>query len=597
MNAMRKTAFITIIFYLNIFFLGAQPVNNNPNRNYFRNPLDIPIKLSANMGELRPDHWHMGLDIRTNAKENIPVYAAAEGYIAHIGIRANGFGRFIVINHPNGLSTLYAHLNDFNEQLEAYVREQQYKQESWAIELDFNKSQFPVSKGSFIAYSGNTGGSQGPHLHFEIIETATQKRLNPLLYNFNVQDYVAPTILKLALYDRSKSLYAQTPILFPLKNTDEGYIIPKLPVLKTGLHSLSFAIQAYDQIEKGGGQDGIYSARLFVDETPVISFIIDSIEYDERVYMNAHIDYRYDQRGGPYLQLLTELPGNRANVYKKYAGDGIVLLNDTLAHSVSIHVSDPHGNVSRINFLLQHDDSLTTSNLPAWQNALAPNKNITVEKPGFKMKLNPNSLYDTVPGYYSRSSAFSSMAVTAMHTLNEPSFPLHGEAWVSLQVDKTVADEWKDRIIMQRSSGSNNYRKAVYKDGWVSASFGDFGNFQAFADLTPPQINELGKGDTINLSSTSQIVFTPTDNFNVIKSFRVELDGNWLRFTNDKSRHWIYKFDEHCPYGIHELKATAMDLAGNTTVKTWWFKRYPYTPPAKKKIVKSKKSSSKKKKK
>lgn len=141
--------------------------------------MGIPIELSANFGELRPNHWHMGLDIRTKQRENLPVYAAAQGYIAKIGIRPQSFGRFIIINHPNGLSTLYGHLNDFYPDLEKYVTEQQYKQESWAMELELTKEKFPVSKGQFIAYSGNTGGSQGPHLHFEIFDTKTTKRINP----------------------------------------------------------------------------------------------------------------------------------------------------------------------------------------------------------------------------------------------------------------------------------------------------------------------------------------------------------------------------------------------------------------------------------
>jgi hypothetical protein len=592
---MNRLALLCSAFVVLWSGLKAQAQSGPTDRNYYRNPLGFPIKLSANFGELRPDHWHMGLDIRTNARENMPVYAAAPGYIAHVGIRSQGYGRFIVINHPNGTSTLYAHLNNFNPELEAFVTEQQYKKESWAVELDFSPSQFPVSKGSFIAYSGNTGGSQGPHLHFEIIETATQKRFNPLLFNFNIRDFVPPSVMRLAIYDRGKSIYAQTPQLFSLKYTGDGYVIPKMPVIKTGLNKLSFAIQAFDRIEKGSSQDGIYAARLIIDQRPVIGFILDSIQFDERVYMNAHIDYRYDFKGGPYLQLLTKLPGDRSTVYKQYGGNGLINLDDTSVHQVRIEVKDAHGNISNLDFSIQHSDSLPGPVKSPWPVQLAPNKPAVLEKPGFRMKMAPQNLYDTVPAYYTRNPAMPANALTATHSLNDPSFPLHGEVNVSLQAEKQVPDEWKDKLVMRRTSGSANMRKAVYNNGWISADFGDFGNYQAFADYEPPTINDLGSADTINLSRSSQIVFTPADNFNVIRNFRVELDGQWIRFTNDKSRNWIYKFDERCSYGVHQLKASATDLAGNTNVKTWWFRREAYTPPPpKKKSVKSKKSSTKK---
>ncbi|HPN58894.1 MAG TPA: M23 family metallopeptidase, partial [Chitinophagaceae bacterium] len=238
--------FILFFFLVIQFVVSAQSGPVYP-KGYFRNPVGIPLDLSANFGELRSNHWHMGLDIRTQAKENLPVYAAAQGYIAKIGIRPQSFGRFIIINHPNGLSTLYGHLNNFYPELEAWVREQQYAQESWAVELDIPKEKFPVSKGTFIAYSGNTGGSQGPHVHFEIIDTKSSKRLNPLLFGFPIADNVPPTLIKLAVYDRSRSVYDQSPRFYPLKNTDSGYIIPKLPVIETGLSRISFALQAYDR--------------------------------------------------------------------------------------------------------------------------------------------------------------------------------------------------------------------------------------------------------------------------------------------------------------------------------------------------------------
>jgi len=530
----------------------------------------------------------MGLDIRTGAKENLPVYVAAEGFIAKVGIRPQSFGRFIIIQHPNGLSSLYAHLNAFYPELEEYVTAQQYKQESWAVELNFSKDQFPVSKGAFIANSGNTGGSKGPHLHFEIIDTKTDKRLNPLLFNFPMEDNTPPSFIKLAMYDRDRSVFAQTPTYFSVKNTDSGYVIPKRPVIKTGLSKISFAIQAYDKMSGGGSDNGIYSARLYLDDEPQVSFVLDSIDYDETLYMNAHIDYRVDYNGGAYLQHLSSLPGDQGPVYKKIKGDGVISLQDTNVHFISIDIKDPKGNTSQLNFELQYDDSL--AKITTYQNyalKLAPNKINRIQKDDFKMELPEECLYDTVPALYYRNNATSFNSVTALHQVNDPSFPLHNDITVSIKPTKTIPEEWKDKLIMQRTGKGSTIRKVQLENGWMSASFSDFGSFQVIADVTPPQINELGRGDTINLSAASNIVFSPTDNFGIVKRFRVELDSQWLRFTNDKSRNWIYKFDERCPYGVHQLTATATDLVGNTTTKTWWFKRYPYTaPPPRKKVAK-----------
>ncbi|MDZ4810203.1 MAG: peptidoglycan DD-metalloendopeptidase family protein [Bacteroidota bacterium] len=588
-----------LLLFLSILGLEvlAQPRDTNSYlRNYFRHPLNIPMQLSANFGELRPNHWHMGLDIRTYAKEDQPVYAAAEGYVTKVGIRPQSFGRYIIINHPNGLSTLYAHLNDFNTALEEYVTAQQYKQESWAVELDFTKDQFPLSKGAFIAYSGNTGGSKGPHLHFEIIDTKTDKRLNPLLFNFPMEDNMPPSIIRLAMYNRSKTVYAQTPVFFALKNTDSGYIIPKKPVIKTGLSKVSFAIQAFDKMNGGGSDNGIFSAKLYVDDEPQISFVLDSIDYNETVYINSHTDYRNSLS----LQHLSQLPGDHCPIYKKINGDGVINFSDTNVHFISIDVKDPKGNTSQLNFAMQYDDSLAKTDVyQSYVSKFAPDKLNVLTKEDFKMKLPEYALYDTVPALYYRNNSSSYNAVTALHQVNDATYPVHEDISVSIKPNKTIPEEWKDKLLMQRTGKGSTIRKVTLQEGWLSATFGDFGSFQVLADVTPPQINDPGSyrggiparpaggGDTINLSAASRIVFTPTDNFGIVKKFRVELDSQWLRFTNDKSRNWIYKFDDRCPYGVHQLTATATDLVGNTTTKTWWFKRYPYTPPPpKKKTVK-----------
>ncbi len=566
---------------------------------YFRNPMGIPMQLSANFGELRPNHWHMGLDIRTQAKENLPVYAAASGYIAHIGIRPQSFGRFIIINHPNGLSTLYGHLNDFFPELEKWVEAQQYKRESWAVELEPDPALFPVEKGQFIAYSGNTGGSQGPHLHFEIIDTKTDKRLNPLLFGFPVEDAVPPVLQRLAMYDRRHSVYNQSPRFYALKKTDSGYIIPKLPVIRTGLDKVSFALQMYDQQSGSVNPNGVYAATLFVDEEPHLSFVIDSVDYAETAYMNAHIDYRLRFNGGGWVQHLSRLPGEAGVVYKSISGrNGLIAFSDTAVHAIRMEVYDTYGNKSELRFGLQYNDSLAAlhKSLPPVPH-FAPNIPEIFSKPDFRLELSPRSLYDSVRiNYIKGPDPVSGSALSAAHQLNDADVPVHAPFTVWIKPSRSLPAVPEEKFLILRTwRGSRSLRKASLENGWLKASFDDFGSFQAFIDTVPPVLEAPGKGDTINLSPASRILFTPTDNFGVIKNFRAELNGQWLRFTNDKSRTWIYRFDERCPFGVHELKVMAEDLAGNRVEKTWWFKREPYTPPPpKKKPVYKKKKPVKK---
>ncbi|HUR64982.1 MAG TPA: M23 family metallopeptidase [Chitinophagaceae bacterium] len=591
----RRLNVLAFIIFIPLF-LPAQPASLP--RHYFRHPLDIPMELAANFGELRPNHWHMGLDIRTNAKENYPVYAAAEGYIAHIGIRPQSFGRFIIINHPNGLSTLYAHLNDFYPALEEYVTAKQYQKQSWAIELDLSREQFAVTKGAFIAYSGNTGGSQGPHLHFEIFNTRTEKRLNPLLFDFPLEDDVPPNLVKLALYDRDRSIYDQTPQFFNLKNTDSGYIIPKIPLIKTGLKKVSFAIQAYDRLSGSNNPNGIYSASLYMDDEPQISFVIDSITYDETAYMNANIDYKLRFNGSAFIQQLSQLPGDHGPVYKKIKNDGVIEFEDTSIHAVRIDVKDPMGNTSHLNFFIQHDDSLTVNQSPNTNVLFAPNKADVLQKNGFELYLSERSLYDTASAIYFVTTSSSPYVFSDLYRVGDDAVPLHEDAVVRIKLKRPVPAEWQDKLLLQRTGRKGaNLKKAVLEEQWLSAKFGDFGSFQIVADVSSPQINDPGgyresMTDTVTISAT-RLIFTPTDNYG-IKNFRAELDSQWIRFTNDKSRNWIYNFDERCPFGLHHLKVTVEDLTGNTTIKEWWFKRVPYkAPPPKKKSAK--KGSGKKK--
>lgn len=557
--------------------------------NYFQWPVEAKAGIAANFGELRSNHWHMGLDVRTNQRENLPVYAAASGYIIRISVEPFGYGKAIYIAHPNGLTTVYGHLNKFYPALDNYIIAEQNKQQSWPIALDFDSKQFPVSKGQFIAWSGNTGGSQGPHVHFEVRDSKSNRCLNPFFFTFPIPDAVAPEFSKLAIYNRNLSVFDQSPVQITVKKDKKGtWVFPKNNLIKTGSSSVSFAIGAIDRVSGANNPNGIYGARIFFDNKPLIEFAFDSMDYNETDYINAHIDYKLKHNGGPYLQHLSQLPGDHGLTYHNQNTNGVIALADTAVHQVKIEIFDIKKNTSTLNFKVQFDSKLAQSIKPSQGPFFFPNQVNIFEQPEFNVMIDEYGIYDTMKIIYSKTESAERNAVSAAFRFGDPSLPVHNRITVRIKPSVNIPAAFREKLVIRRSDGrSGSYRKAIWQKEMLMASFPTFGTYQVFLDTTAPFINDPGgKGDTADLSGLKSIIFTPGDNTG-IKSFRAELNGKWLMFTNDKGRRHIYNFDEQCPYGVHQLKVRIEDIAGNITEKEWWFKRSAFVP--KKKLVPGKK--------
>ncbi len=581
------------------------PATNYPH-DYFRNPLDVPIKLAANFGELRPNHYHMGLDIRTMQRENLPVHAAADGYVSRVEIEPAGFGQAIYIRHPNGYTTVYGHLNQFFPALAAYISEQQYKQQSWQVDLELPAGLFPVKKGDLIAYSGNTGGSQGPHLHFEIRRTAGDVNQNPLLFGLPVPDNTPPSIVRLAWYDRAEDSYEGKAHLLPVHkigvpgHTAAGDALARYALtpdlLTVSAKRITFALSAFDTQSGSSNPNGIFQAVLYEDEQPVIGFQLNNISYDNTRNINAHIDYALRAMGGPFVQRLFLMPGYPApTIYASPAGQpttGVLDLGDGKVHRLRVEVKDTYGNTSLLEYQVKYDPSLSAA---AGAPVTPPGKLFYpgmvdgIDTTGCSFFLGEKSLYDSVwlsatqvglPG----SGHSLSGGVSATYAIGAPWVPLLEPVLVRLSLlhDNRPNDALavsgptaiNDHIVMVCTNGSQrDVQRVEWHDGWASARFRGFGNFQLVEDTIAPVITPLQPMEGAHLGLAPRIAFSVKDNLSGIRHFRAELDGAWLCFTNDKNLAYIYKFDSHCLPGRHTLTVTAEDVAGNKVFREYHFTR------------------------
>jgi hypothetical protein len=543
-------------------------------KGYFRNPLNIPISLSGNFGELRPNHYHMGLDIKTERREGLTVQSAAEGYIARVKVEPFGFGQAIYINHPNGFTTEYCHLSSFTPALEAYVKQQQYRLESWAVFLDIPPGMFPVKKGDSIARSGNAGGSQAPHLHFEIRSTADDVNKNPMLFGLPLNDNTKPSITRLAVYDRSRSLYEQLPRMLPVRKTGDGRYVTTVPVIVVNTPIIGFAISASDTHNGSANANGIFQAILYDKDKPVIGFRMDNISYNDTRNINAHIDYRTRANGGPFLQQLFELPGYLHSIYREFNGNGALNIGDGLVHPVTIEVKDTYGNTALLQTQVQYRESTVGTGGAEPGKTYYPMMLDGFEGEDCEFYIGERCLYDSVHITYRKSAATSPDVVSAIHRIGAAYIPLQDEFLVRIKPSRPLAGEQQHRVVMQRFAGNKKeVRKVEWEKEWADARFSDLGNFQLVLDETPPEIVPMGFNDGADLSRVSRIVLTVKDNLESFKNFRAELDGKWLCFSNDKGKVFIYRFDEKCIPGMHELKVSVQDEAGNETVKTFRFTR------------------------
>lgn len=344
---------IFLLFFHNIAL--AQDVVPS---NYYMFPIQPGQQnfLAGTMGELRPNHFHAGIDIKTGGVNGLQVFASADGYVSRINVNSYGYGNALYLQHPNGTTTVYAHLQDFNESIGEFVTQEQYKRESFAVEIYPSKDQFPVQQGDIIALSGNSGSSGGPHLHFEIRD-AYHKPLNPLRYDFKeIEDNIPPTIQKLAvktldMHSRVNGQFGRFE--FELTKKDGQYVI-ETPIEIEG--DVGFEILAYDRLNGVGNRNGVPCIDLYKGQEKVFSHDINTFSFAESRNILVHTNYEVSQRTGRQYTKLYKDDGNELDFYPTLVNNGIISLQDNALHPMEIKLSDAYENSSTLSFTIKNGE-------------------------------------------------------------------------------------------------------------------------------------------------------------------------------------------------------------------------------------------------
>ncbi|MGG5209656.1 M23 family metallopeptidase [Chryseobacterium sp. MIQD13] len=555
---------ILVVYFLNGIIVSAQ--NNYP-QNYFRNPLNIPMQLAANFGAVRSNHFHMGLDLRTNSQENLTVVAAADGYVSRIKVERYGFGNAVYITHPNGYTTVYAHLNKYFDGLDKYVKEKQYKDEKWEQDISFSPGQFPVTKGQLIALSGNTGGSAGPHLHFEIRDTKTEECINPLLFGFNIPDQVVPTISGLYWYDRRFSTYEPGANTIAVKKAGNIYTTD---VIQVNSPEISFAVKAVDKANQGFNL-GIYHAELWMDDKQIYGFSIDKVGYDDTRYINGCIDYTKFTKDKMSIQHLSSLPGMKLNNYSVSDLSGIVKLQDEETHNIEIVLKDVNGNTSRMATKVRLNKN--SDKVPFTGKVIMPNEGKTITTENAEINLSKNALYDAANFQMTEKSGTNADAASNTIVLQNPYIPVHDNYTLKIRPNRKLNNEEKGKAVVLFDYGSDkDVVKGKWSGDWIETEFNRLGTAVLLIDQNLPSVSAGWKDGTLINSSTLRL--KGTTKIGDIVSFRAELDGKWFRFSRTKDD-FVYTFDEKCPKGsgLHTLKVTTANTAGNINTQTFTFQR------------------------
>ncbi|NRS89307.1 murein DD-endopeptidase MepM/ murein hydrolase activator NlpD [Flavobacterium sp. 7E] len=559
-----------LTFFL-VFSTSIFAQNNYP-KDYFRLPLDVPVQLSGNFGELRPNHFHTGFDFKTLQREGLEVHAVADGYVSRIKMSPYGNGKAIYITHPNGYTSVYCHLQNANAEILDYIHKAYYKEKAFEIELFLKPHELPVRKGQVIAFSGNTGSSQGPHLHFEFRDSQTEKIINPLLFGFDkeIRDTKKPVISALYVYpveDQAVVNQSKRPLLLSLSLQKDGTYLAT-SVKANG--KIGFGITAEDYDNVSYNKNGVYKVQTYLNGKESFGYQLDTYSFDEMRYINALIDYpKYKQTYQRVQKLFMKTP-YPLSIIKTDATNGVIDVKPNLASVYRIEVSDFFGNLNVITVPITYD----LTNPIVEKEVVYSDYFVKVAKDNIFTKENMSVFLPAGTFYDDFDMNFNVKGNTLY--MGDDAIPVQSNFTISI-TDDSYTDEQKEKVFIADidSRGRVGYNYTWVKGNVFSAKVRTLGKFKLATDTTPPSIAITSSVEGKWISKQKTIQLSISDSGSGLKSYNGYLNGNWILFEYDyKTRKITHDFsDGIVAEGANDLKVIVIDNVGNSsTFETHFFR-------------------------
>ncbi|SHG19150.1 M23 family metallopeptidase [Flagellimonas flava] len=537
----------------------------------FQSPLDIPLVLAGTFGELRSNHFHSGIDIKTQRRQGLPVLAIADGTVTRIKVSLWGYGKALYVAHPNGYTSVYAHLKKFSPEIEEYIKKLQYKKQSYEVETFPDYGELKVTKGSTIAYSGNTGGSSGPHLHFEIRSSVTEKPTNPLLYGYEVRDATNPTLLGLYGYPLSDDALinrsAKKIQLNYTKQPDGSFLADKV----TAIGTIGFGFNSFDRQDMAANKNGVYAVKQKVNGKVVSEYDFDTFSFGETRYINTLIDYAHFGKYRQRIQKCFKENHNHLSIYGTLQNNGKVTVKEGMSYNIELLISDIEQNEVKLVIPVEgkkETAAISRKNEKTDHFILADKPN-NFDLGAAKVYFPANTFYEDF--YIDLEKGKDTVRIHNNEVAAHRNFTISFDATKYSQADK------KQLFIARLDEKLKPRHSRTFKrDGFFTTRTRTMGTYTLAKDTVPPTIKPRNFKEKQWLSNYSYLSLEISDDLSGINTYSATLNGKWILMEYEpKTKTITYNFDDRILDQTQcDLKVKVTDNVGNSsTFESTFFRK------------------------